>query len=157
MLTSFSDQPRVADALTAGAVGYLLKDCDPRDLLAAVRLPRPRATRRSTRGWPARCCPTADDAPSPADGLSAREREVLRLVAQGLANKQIGRALGISERTVKAHLGQRVPARSASATAPAPRCGRASTCRPSDAAWEPGAVRVTVRSPTLDQPTDAPR
>ncbi|MBO0788876.1 MAG: response regulator transcription factor, partial [Actinobacteria bacterium] len=37
VLTSFSDQPRVADALAAGAVGYLLKDCEPRDLLAAVR------------------------------------------------------------------------------------------------------------------------
>jgi len=41
-----------------------------------------------------------------ADGLSPREQEVLRLVADGLANKQIGRALGITERTVKAHLGR---------------------------------------------------
>ncbi len=101
ILTSFTDPDRVADALVAGAVGYLLKDCDPRDLLAAVRsaalghtpldpriagvlLPRP--------------------APSRPD-LSARELEVLALVGRGLANKQIGRALGISERTVKAHLG----------------------------------------------------
>jgi DNA-binding NarL/FixJ family response regulator len=45
-------------------------------------------------------------APRPvSDGLSARERQVLRLLAQGMANKQIGRALGISERTVKVHVG----------------------------------------------------
>ena len=42
----------------------------------------------------------------PEDAMSPRELEVLRLVAQGLANKQIGRRLGISERTVKAHLGR---------------------------------------------------
>lgn len=44
--------------------------------------------------------------PTRGAGLSPREREVLRLVAQGLANKRIGRALGISERTFKAHLGR---------------------------------------------------
>ncbi|NKY40611.1 helix-turn-helix transcriptional regulator [Cellulomonas septica] len=44
-------------------------------------------------------------AASPADRLSARERQVLRLVAQGMANKQVARALGISERTVKVHVG----------------------------------------------------
>jgi DNA-binding NarL/FixJ family response regulator len=47
--------------------------------------------------------PTAT--PRPGDELSARERQVLRLVGKGLANKQIGRALGISEATVKAHVG----------------------------------------------------
>jgi len=102
VLTSFSDQPRVAEALRAGAVGYLLKDSDPRDLLAAVRTAAdghspfdPRVARA--------LLPSAETA-SPADGLSPREREVLELVARGMANKQIGRALGISERTVKAHL-----------------------------------------------------
>ncbi len=45
------------------------------------------------------------DAATPGNGLSAREEEVLRLVANGLANKQVATALGISERTVKAHLG----------------------------------------------------
>jgi DNA-binding NarL/FixJ family response regulator len=103
VLTSFSDQQRVADALRAGAVGYLLKDCDPRDLLAAVRSAAgghapldPRVARV--------LLPTA--ALSPGAGLSGREAEVLDLVAQGLANKQVGRRLGISERTVKAHLGR---------------------------------------------------
>jgi DNA-binding NarL/FixJ family response regulator len=102
VLTSFAGQPQVSEALAAGAVGYLLKDCDPRDLIAAVRSASeghvpldPRVARtllpRTT--------------PSPAEGLSDREKEVLLLVERGLANKQIGHALGISERTVKAHLG----------------------------------------------------
>jgi DNA-binding NarL/FixJ family response regulator len=104
VLTSFSDQTRVSDALRAGAVGYLLKDSDPRDLLAAVRSAAeghapldPRVARA--------LLPNTEPA-SPAEGLSVRETQVLRLVAIGLANKQIGRRLGISERTVKAHLGR---------------------------------------------------
>lgn len=102
VLTSFSDQPRVAEALAAGAVGYLLKDCEPRDLLAAVRAAAaghapldPRVARA--------LLPSAGPA-RPADELSAREQQVLRLVAKGLANKQIARYLGISESTVKAHI-----------------------------------------------------
>jgi DNA-binding NarL/FixJ family response regulator len=104
VLTSFSDRDRVRDALAAGAVGYQLKDCEPADLLAAVRAAAaghapldPRVARallpdRATR--------------RPEDAMTPREIEVLRLVARGLANKQVGRALGISERTVKAHLGR---------------------------------------------------
>ncbi|KRD45297.1 LuxR family transcriptional regulator [Cellulomonas sp. Root930] len=102
VLTSFSDTARVGDALAAGAVGYLLKDCDPRDLIAAVRSAAqgyapldPRVARA--------LLPTTTV--SPLDGLSARELQVLRLIGKGMANKQIGRALGISERTVKVHVG----------------------------------------------------
>jgi len=102
VLTSFSDTARVGDALAAGAIGYLLKDCDPRDLVAAVRSAArghapldPRVARS--------LLPTRTE--SPVDRLSARERQVLRLIGQGMANKQIGRALGISERTVKVHVG----------------------------------------------------
>ena len=104
VLTSFSDRERVGDALAAGAVGYLLKDCEPAELLAAVRAaaaghvpldPRVAGVLLPDAG-PIR----------PEDAMSPRELEVLRLVAQGLANKQIGRRLGISERTVKAHLGR---------------------------------------------------
>ncbi|WP_315095615.1 response regulator transcription factor [uncultured Cellulomonas sp.] len=102
VLTSFSDAARVDDALAAGAVGYLLKDCDPRDLVAAVRSAAdghapldPRVARA--------LLPTTTT--SPAERLSTRERQVLRLLGKGMANKQIGRELGISERTVKVHVG----------------------------------------------------
>jgi DNA-binding NarL/FixJ family response regulator len=102
VLTSFSDQDQVLDAVDAGAVGYLLKDADPADLLQGVRaaaagqspldpkVARTLLTRRTTQG--------------PQDQLSDREREVLTLVADGLANKQIASHLSITERTVKAHL-----------------------------------------------------
>ncbi len=102
VLTSFSDQQRVGEALAAGAVGYLLKDCDPRELLAGVRAAAQGHAPLDPRV--ARALLPAATA-SPLDELSARERQVLDLVSQGLANKQIGRVLGISERTVKVHLG----------------------------------------------------
>ena len=102
VLTSFADQERVAEALAAGAIGYLLKDCDSRELLAAIRSAAlghapldPRVARA--------LLPSAT--PSVQETLSVRELEVLRLVAKGLANKQIGRSLGITERTVKVHVG----------------------------------------------------
>lgn len=104
VLTSFSDHERVTEALQAGAVGYLLKDCDPRDLVAAVRS----AARGESPLDPrvARVLLPHARPTSPAEGLSGRELEVLLLVAKGLANKQVARSLGISERTVKAHLGR---------------------------------------------------
>ncbi len=102
VLTSFSDQERVADALAAGAVGYLLKDCEPRDLLAAVRAAAQGHAPLDPRVAKA-LLPSAEPA-RPADDLSPRELQVLRLVTSGLANKQIARRLGISESTVKAHI-----------------------------------------------------
>jgi len=103
VLTSFSDSDRILDALDAGAMGYTLKDADPDDLLEAIRSVargdsplHPRVARQlltaRARGR------------TPGTSLTAREQEVLELVRQGLANKQIARRLGISERTVKAHL-----------------------------------------------------
>lgn len=101
VLTSYSDNERILDALDAGAVGYLLKDADPDDVLTGIRAVsrgespiHPKAARallgaRSAGGRPQ---------------LTAREVEVLQLVREGLANKQIARRLEISERTVKAHL-----------------------------------------------------
>jgi len=104
VLTSFSDRQRVMDALDAGAVGYVLKDTDPADLLEAIRAVArghspldPRVARMVLHG---RRPPAS---PAPAE-LTDREREVLALVGRGLANKQIARALGIREATVKAHL-----------------------------------------------------
>jgi DNA-binding NarL/FixJ family response regulator len=103
VLTSFSDRTRVDLALGAGAIGYLLKDSEPDDLLAAVRA----AARGESPLDPrvARALLPRRAAEDPMGTLSAREREVLALVSRGLANKQIGRALGITERTVKVHLG----------------------------------------------------
>jgi DNA-binding NarL/FixJ family response regulator len=100
-LTSFSDDRRVSDILAAGAVGYVLKDTEPDELVAAIRAAAggqvPIDPRVAGALLPARS--------KPADQLSEREAEVLRLAARGMANKQIGRELGITERTVKVHLG----------------------------------------------------
>jgi DNA-binding NarL/FixJ family response regulator len=102
VLTSFGDEGRIIAALEAGARGYLLKHAEPDALMDAVRAVHagevpldPRAGRVLLDRR--RSKPIATD-------ISRREREVLDLVSQGMANKQIGRRLGISERTVKAHL-----------------------------------------------------
>ncbi len=102
VLTSFSDADRIVDVLDAGAVGYVLKDTDPEDLLDAVRA----VARGDSPLHPrvARQLLTARNRNGSRDDLTAREREVLELVRQGLANKQVARRLGITERTVKAHL-----------------------------------------------------
>jgi len=104
VLTSFSDRVRVSDAMAAGAVGYQLKDCEPAELLAAVRA----AAAGHVPIDPRVAGVLLPDVSGgrPEDLISPREIEVLLLVAEGLANKQIGRRLGISERTVKAHLGR---------------------------------------------------
>lgn len=106
VLTSFSDHARIDAALGAGAVGYLLKDAEPEVLLDGIRAVArgespldPRAARRLLD----RAATGAGAGASPA-GLSPRETEVLRLVVEGLLNKQIAQRLGITERTVKAHL-----------------------------------------------------
>jgi DNA-binding NarL/FixJ family response regulator len=103
VLTSFSDHARVADALAAGAIGYLLKDADPADVVSGVRSAARGESPLDSRV--ARLLIAGAGRPDPAAGLSSREREVLALVARGMANKQIARALGITERTVKVHLG----------------------------------------------------
>ena len=102
MLTSFHDHQRVTEALRAGAVGYLLKDSEPRDLLNAIRSAAQGHAPLDPRVASA-LLPSAAAAVS--DSLSARERQVLDLVSRGLSNRQIGRELGIAERTVKVHVG----------------------------------------------------
>jgi DNA-binding NarL/FixJ family response regulator len=102
VLTSFSDSERIIGALDAGAVGYLLKDADPDDVIEGVRA----VARGESPLHPkaARELLLARSRPTDRPQLTPREADVLRLVRLGLANKQIGRRLGISERTVKAHL-----------------------------------------------------
>ena len=102
VLTSFAEQRKVLDAIEAGAAGYLLKDADPDDVIAAVRAAQAGGAPLDPRA--ARVLLDAQRRPAPPARLSARELEVLGLVASGLANKQIALRLGISERTVKAHL-----------------------------------------------------
>ncbi|GGO68234.1 response regulator [Nocardioides deserti] len=101
VLTSYSDSERIVGALDAGAVGYLLKDADPDDVLAGIRS----VSRGESPIHPraARALLGVRAAPPPVQ-LTNRETEVLELVREGLANKQIARRLDISERTVKAHL-----------------------------------------------------
>jgi DNA-binding NarL/FixJ family response regulator len=101
VLTSFPDQELIFDAVQAGAVGYLLKDAAPEEVVRAVRSAA--AGESPLDGRVARTLLTRGRS-STEPALTEREREVLRLVARGLANKQIARHLGIAERTVKAHL-----------------------------------------------------
>jgi DNA-binding NarL/FixJ family response regulator len=100
VLTSFSDRERILAALDAGAVGYLLKDVQPDELARAIEAAasgesplHPRAARELLA-----------DRQAFGPQLSAREEEVLALLAEGLPNKLIARRLEISERTVKGHL-----------------------------------------------------
>ncbi|MDT4939302.1 MAG: hypothetical protein QOG80_2973 [Pseudonocardiales bacterium] len=101
-LTSSTDRRRVTDVLAAGATGYLLKDSAPDELLAGVRAAAQGHAPLDARVAGALLPHRGTD---PSAQLSDRERQVLRLTATGMANKQIGRALGITERTVKVHLG----------------------------------------------------
>ena len=104
-LTSFAEEERVHAALQAGATGYLLKDSDADDVAAAVRAAHrgelqldPVIARRLMASL-------REERPDdPTDELTARELEVLRLVAAGKPNKQIAGELSISERTARTHV-----------------------------------------------------
>jgi DNA-binding NarL/FixJ family response regulator len=104
VLTSLSSREEIIAALDAGASGYLLKDAEPHELLAGVRAAAigdaPLAPRAAREVLSAR----AEERSRPE--LSARETDVLQLVARGWPNKRIARELQISEKTVKAHLTQ---------------------------------------------------
>jgi DNA-binding NarL/FixJ family response regulator len=104
VLSSSSDDDTVATALRNGAAGYILKDSDSSALVHAVRATArgeipidSRVTRSLLRSEPV---------PDGSVDLTARERDVLHLVRLGLANKQIASRLGISQATVKTHLGK---------------------------------------------------
>ena len=110
ILTTFDLDHYVYAALTAGASGFLLKDVTPEHLVAAVRLVRtgdallaPAITRRLVERFARR---DPDDAAVHRDlgALTARELEVLRLLAQGLSNAELAARLHLSEATVKTHV-----------------------------------------------------
>lgn len=102
VLTSFSDQSRIMDALNAGADGYLLKHAEPDDIFAGIRAVH--AGQSPLDPQAARVLLESRRVQARGPVLTDREREVLSCVRDGLANKQIARKLGITERTVKAHL-----------------------------------------------------
>ena len=110
VLTTFEDDEYVFAALRAGASGFLLKDVEPDDLRAAIRIVKagdallsPRVTRRLIAEFVAR--PDRHSGAPPAlDPLTEREREIMALVAEGLSNEQIARRLVISPRTAKTHV-----------------------------------------------------
>jgi DNA-binding NarL/FixJ family response regulator len=108
VLTTFDLDEYVYEALRAGASGFVLKDDPPEQLLAAIRtvaagdaLLSPAVTKRVIEQFTRMPRPTP---PKEIDDLSARERDVLRLVARGLSNAEIGQELFISETTVKTHV-----------------------------------------------------
>ena len=102
VLTSITEDRRILDALAAGATGYLLKDAGPDELLNAIRAAAAGDSPLAPRA--ARVLLKSQRVLRPARELSQREEDVLRSVADGLPNKLIARKLGITERTVKAHL-----------------------------------------------------
>jgi DNA-binding NarL/FixJ family response regulator len=111
MLTTFDLDEHVHRALRAGAVGFLLKDTPPRDLAAAVRtvaagnaMLAPTVTRRLISSFAEKGASGAEVANERLTALTERERQVVRAVARGLSNAEVGRELSMREATVKAHV-----------------------------------------------------
>lgn len=112
ILTSFGEEERVLPAIRAGAQGYLLKDIPPRELVQAVREAylgkvqlHPEVAKKLMAVAAAKEQPRPASAfESSEEGLTARERDVLSLIAEGKNNREIAESLVISEKTVKTHV-----------------------------------------------------
>ncbi len=111
-ITTFDLDEYVVEALRAGASGFLLKDATPEELVHAVRvvaagnaLLAPTVTRRLLDRYAHRLPPVKPERPELLASLTARELAVLKLVARGYSNADIGRALHLAETTVKTHVG----------------------------------------------------
>jgi len=102
VLTSFSDRERILDALDAGAIGYLLKDAEPDELIRGVRAAAAGEAPLAPKAASAVLTARADQ--RPVAELTPREREVLGALARGKANKQIARDLHVSQSTVHTHV-----------------------------------------------------
>lgn len=102
-VTSFIEEARIRAALEAGATGYLLKDADASDVVDAIRA----AVAGNVRLDPAVAAALALSLRTPASSaqsLTPREREVITLVAEGRTNREIGKRLGVAERTARTHV-----------------------------------------------------
>ncbi|RRR79221.1 response regulator transcription factor [Streptomyces sp. RP5T] len=111
MLTSFDDEEALLDAIMAGASGYVLKQIRGSDLVSAVRtvasgqsMLDPATTARLMRSLRADTPETAPALAPELASLSPRERDILALIGDGLTNREIGRKLYLSEKTVKNHI-----------------------------------------------------
>jgi DNA-binding NarL/FixJ family response regulator len=111
MLTTFGLEEYVYESLRAGATGFVLKDASPEDVVAAIRtaaagssMLSPEITRLLIEQFVS-AGPKRDPGPE-YDELTRREREVLRLLTNGLSNAEIARKLVLSEPTVKTHVAQ---------------------------------------------------
>lgn len=111
MLTSFDDEDALLDAIMAGAAGYVLKQIRGSDLVSAVRtvasgqsMLDPATTSRLMRSLRADPASETPSLPEELATLSTRERDILLLIGEGLTNREIGKRLYLSEKTVKNHI-----------------------------------------------------
>jgi NarL family two-component system response regulator LiaR len=114
-LTSFIEDDKVFAAIEAGALGYLLKDVSPDDLVEAIKAAHhgeaqlhPEVTKKLMSRVATKAKPSDPSPPRPQESgseeLTERELEVLRLIASGMSNREIAQTLTIAEKTVKTHV-----------------------------------------------------